>query len=305
MDGQDIQNYFASHRRLALTVGAIVAITAVSGYYMGLRQTRDFSAQAAANANPGSGDGAGNQPQAAAAGVKNIVEYWKLPEAGLQPNASWQNTLAKLPPAPASRDPLPPLDEDERAAAVAHRKSRRLYDGAPPTVPHAISQDNSASCLSCHGAANTLIAGKLAPKMSHQSLTNCTQCHVPQRGLSPEVLNPGLGLVSANAFAGFVSAGHGSRAYPAAPPTIPHSTWMRTDCMSCHRPGRVSAIRTSHPDRQSCTQCHAPSADLENRRVPDIGVPIQFPIGEAQPAAPSAPPPPTAAPAPNPNASPQ
>jgi cytochrome c-type protein NapB len=40
---------------------------------------------------------------------------------------------------------------------------------------------------------------------------------------------------------------------------------MRENCMSCHGEGGTSAIRTSHPDRQSCTQCHAPDAGYDQR----------------------------------------
>jgi hypothetical protein len=54
-----------------------------------------------------------------------------------------------------------------------------------------------------------------------------------------------------------------NRAYDGAPPTIPHHTWMRENCTSCHglvtRPG----TRTTHPWLTNCTQCHAPSAALD------------------------------------------
>jgi nitrate reductase cytochrome c-type subunit len=35
-------------------------------------------------------------------------------------------------------------------------------------------------------------------------------------------------------------------------------------------PSREHAIKTSHPSRQSCLQCHAPDADFDNReRIPN------------------------------------
>ncbi|MFN7141654.1 MAG: hypothetical protein ACK4UN_20210, partial [Limisphaerales bacterium] len=68
-----------------------------------------------------------------------------------------------------------------------------------------------------------------------------------------------------NEFIGFMSPGKGKRAYPGAPPTIPHPTAMRSDCMRCHGPNGVAGLKTSHPYRQSCTQCHAPSAELDQR----------------------------------------
>ena len=66
-------------------------------------------------------------------------------------------------------------------------------------------------------------------------------------------------------FAGEQTTPAGARAYEGAPPTIPHRTLMRENCMSCHGEGGTSAIRTSHPDRQSCTQCHATDASYDQR----------------------------------------
>jgi cytochrome c-type protein NapB len=38
---------------------------------------------------------------------------------------------------------------------------------------------------------------------------------------------------------------------------------MRSDCMSCHGYEGRLGIRTTHPWRNSCQQCHAPSAAME------------------------------------------
>jgi cytochrome c-type protein NapB len=71
--------------------------------------------------------------------------------------------------------------------------------------------------------------------------------------------------IAENAFVGSVSPSKGSRAWPQAPPTIPHPTFMRNDCMSCHGPNGLFGLRTPHPDRQSCFQCHVPEAGLDQR----------------------------------------
>jgi cytochrome c-type protein NapB len=65
----------------------------------------------------------------------------------------------------------------------------------------------------------------------------------------------------------------GVRAYTGAPPEIPHSTWMRETCLACHGGTGAEGLRTRHPQRQSCTQCHAPSAGLNQGpvRVPGTG----------------------------------
>jgi cytochrome c-type protein NapB len=92
----------------------------------------------------------------------------------------------------------------------------------------------------------------MASKMSHVVMTNCTQCHVEQSPVPAETT-----------FVGVYRAGPGERANPGAPPTIPHHTWLRDNCNSCHglvsRPG----TRTTHPWLTNCTQCHVPSAALD------------------------------------------
>jgi nitrate reductase (cytochrome), electron transfer subunit len=61
------------------------------------------------------------------------------------------------------------------------------------------------------------------------------------------------------------------RAFDGAPPTIPHSTLMRTDCLSCHGPQGLYGLRTPHPERQSCLQCHAPGAHLDQYQFLSAG----------------------------------
>jgi cytochrome c-type protein NapB len=99
--------------------------------------------------------------------------------------------------------------------------------------------------------------------MSHPQYSNCTQCHVPADGLRS--LTEDERLFVANSFEGLGAPGRGSRAYPGAPPTVPHGVFMRQNCMSCHGPDRPNAILSSHPERQNCLQCHAPDATLDNR----------------------------------------
>jgi nitrate reductase (cytochrome), electron transfer subunit len=100
--------------------------------------------------------------------------------------------------------------------------------------------------------------------MSHAHLADCTQCHVPAQSplwplAQPALLEP----LTENSFVGLAAYGRGVRAWPQAPPTIPHPTFMRSDCMSCHGPLGAQALRTAHPERQSCTQCHVPNAGLD------------------------------------------
>lgn len=71
--------------------------------------------------------------------------------------------------------------------------------------------------------------------------------------------------LSSNSFVGEQPVFPGARAWPGAPPTIPHTTFMRINCASCHGVAGALGMRSTHPFRDSCTQCHAPSATRDQR----------------------------------------
>ncbi len=151
----------------------------------------------------------------------------------------------------------------QRKAAVDARSRRRAFDGAPPVIPHGITQKSSASCLTCH-RKGAVVNNKVAPALPHPPYTSCTQCHVPSQGIGKNNM-PRAG----NSFVGLRSSGKGRRDSLGAPPSIPHSTWMRSNCLACHGPAGKPGLRTPHPQRKSCEQCHAP----DQRRQPTEGVP--------------------------------
>jgi cytochrome c-type protein NapB len=95
--------------------------------------------------------------------------------------------------------------------------------------------------------------------MSHSHLSNCTQCHIE----SSRSDLPFAAEFPETGFVGVYRAGPGERASPGAPPTIPHHTWMRENCTSCHGLVTRSGTRTTHPWLTNCAQCHAPSAALD------------------------------------------
>lgn len=192
-------------------------------------------------------------------GVPAAVAYAELPTAGIGPNANRHPSLADLTfDRPGVFDPVV-RTEEMKLAALADRARNRAYDGAPPTIPHPVEARSAAACLACHGEG-LKVGDRVASKISHAHLSNCTQCHAEG---SPVGL-PFRAVTSAeNTFTGVYRAGPGERASPGAPPTIPHHTWMREACASCHglltRPG----TRTTHPWLTNCTQCHVPSAALD------------------------------------------
>ncbi len=196
-----------------------------------------------------------------AANLAKMPRYQGMMETRRGPNAAmYRSAFEKL---VADRPgPFAPVEqtEEERARVLEARASRRAYSGAPPTIPHAIDQRAMPDCRVCHETGAT-IAGRRAPAMSHGRLDNCTQCHVTVA--SPEQL-PSAELIE-NSFAPLQAEAKGSRAWPGAPPTMPHTTHMRENCSSCHGALGANGIRTSHPYRQSCQQCHVSSAVLDQR----------------------------------------
>ncbi len=144
----------------------------------------------------------------------------------------------------------------------------------------------------CHGTgyceglrSETLRAGKL----SHPFYSSCTQCHVEQHAK--------FAIESAtyeNTFAGVAAPTHSGRAgrgdapavplttwmlgalqnmNPAAdwvPPVIPHTTWMRNDCLSCHGRTAAPGMESTHPWLDNCMRCHGESLQQNQTKPNDV-----------------------------------
>lgn len=244
--------------------GGIIVLVAVSGYFVGLRQTNS----AISMTRPVSV--VRKHAQSAHAEVKDVpvaVRYIDQDWSAHGSNAQWRNSLVdflQFPDAAPGQQAAVPLEV--KMAALQARAARRAYDGAPPTVPHPITQDSSAACLACHGQG-LQVKDRFASKISHPTFGgSCSQCHVPSGGAFIAADAPVLAAaLTGNSFQGTEAPPNGPRAWPGAPPTIPHRTLMRSDCMSCHGPKGLFALRTPHPERQSCTQCHVPAATNDQR----------------------------------------
>jgi cytochrome c-type protein NapB len=144
-------------------------------------------------------------------------------------------------------------------SAAAVRAERRLYDGAPPVIAH---EDFGIECTRCHAAGGIEIEGVgYAPPLPHgdtQGLSDesrCRQCHVFAVADGVFVENDFVGLRQ--------DLRVGRRLHVDAPPTIPHKVFMRENCVACHTgPAAREEIRTSHPERVRCRQCHVPVTTL-------------------------------------------
>jgi len=195
---------------------------------------------------------------AASSGVRLATAYADIQRGNLGPNADWKSQL------PAPRDPaelwkLVQLgDQQAKLSDLTKRAQRRAFNGAPPTIPHRIEPLDVFSCTACHGPQGMSVGDVVARPMPHEAYASCTQCHVPERSASGDE-QPWLG----NSFAGLPAPTSGSRAWAGAPPTIPHATQMRSNCLACHGPLGANGLQSSHPWRTSCLQCHAPTSALD------------------------------------------
>ncbi len=142
------------------------------------------------------------------------------------------------------------------------RADLRMYEGAPPVIPHAL---HNRKCLDCH-AQGMLVEGRTAPVTPHPQLTNCMQCHIPQQNVAP---------FRENDFVREVRIAALPKANPSGPPLIPHRIFMRDNCLVCHNDAtRKEVVQTTHPERANCRQCHvAQNTEVElfqeNERMQD------------------------------------
>ena len=202
--------------------------------------------------------------------VEPARAYRELMEFPYYANRHWRQELDRI-----AADRPARTDEVERtpelfAAALEDRREHRAYEGAPPTIPHAINEKGASECMACHGEG-LRIDGRLATPMSHEYLTNCTQCHVPEVGSIPAADERYDELPLDNTFVGLERWGPAERAHEGAPPVNPHPEHMREDCMSCHGEIARPGLRTTHPWKSECTQCHAPSATLDQHpMIPEL-----------------------------------
>ncbi|MEH0007334.1 MAG: cytochrome C [Flavobacteriales bacterium] len=158
-----------------------------------------------------------------------------------------------------------PIDENHQRSLKDYYKNR-AFPGAPPSIPHPVSDARSMGgkdCLQCHENGGFVAKwDAYAPVTPHPELLSCRQCHVVQKVRA---------LFRATNFkkipAPAVGAGANS-ALRGSPPGIPHRIQMRENCSACHAgPSAPREIRTSHPQRINCMQCHVPNKKL----AADIG----------------------------------
>ncbi|KAA1258445.1 Nitrate reductase cytochrome c-type subunit (NapB) [Rubripirellula obstinata] len=213
--------------------------------------------------------------QAAANDVKLIpaVSYSEISSTPMGPTKSWQAKPQALPGGDYDLYTKIEPSEAEKEASGKLRASRRSFNGAPPIIPHPVENTTDAACYACH-SNGVQMAGLKASVMSHKFLGNCVQCHAPMAPVPFQDVDASV----ETSFVGLPAPTQGKRAFQGAPPTIPHSQWMRENCNACHGgPNGWAGLESTHPWRTNCTQCHAPSATLDQMPEAEI-VPMLPPL---------------------------
>lgn len=146
----------------------------------------------------------------------------------------------------------------------------RAYPGAPPSIPHPLISEKGIggkTCLQCHENGGFAAQfGAYTPVTPHPQWENCKQCHLPKAANN---------LFENTNWKKIAPPQIKQAAMPGAPPMIPHDLQLRENCLSCHAgPAAPKEIRTTHPERVNCRQCHLPknSNDLFQKPAPNNGV---------------------------------
>lgn len=174
------------------------------------------------------------------------------------------------------------LDAERRGSArprdLERYRAHRAFPGAPPAIPHGLTEAElkGTECNTCHERGGYVPRfAAYVPVTPHPELRDCLQCHVPNDaimglafpGRQPEAVCLQCHVLDATpaTFAELDWRGPawpevGQRPTPESPPLIPHGFQLRHNCLACHMgAGAVEEIRTDHPERTSCRQCHLPA----------------------------------------------
>jgi nitrate reductase (cytochrome), electron transfer subunit len=248
-------------RSLTMLLVCVICLSVV-GYFVGVNHGLSKVATQRSNGLPAGASNLHSQDGGfdGNSNLQSAISYSQISSSMIRPTDGFRATMKSLPestPYILLEEIKPSQADKDRSSLV--RASRRAFNGAPPIIPHEIQNTNDAACYTCHSDGMQMASLK-ASVMSHHFLANCTQCHAPP----PPIPFQGVDADVASTFVGLAAPIAGKRAFPGAPPTIPHSQWMRENCLACHGSGKGWAgMESTHPWRSNCTQCHGPSAVLD------------------------------------------
>ena len=191
-------------------------------------------------------------------------------------------------------DPTPGPRRSAHPRTLQTYRALRAYPGAPPRIPHGLTplETLRGGCNTCHQKGGySQRFGAYVPITPHPDMGACLQCHVGDVKLMSTPLpstDPSARCRQCHAAGALVwresSTNWQSLLWKQvtrvpgdlAPPPIPHSLEFRGNCLACHSaPAGVEEIRTSHPERANCRQCHVEGDAAANEfvrrrdRIPD------------------------------------
>jgi nitrate reductase (cytochrome), electron transfer subunit len=196
----------------------------------------------------------------------------------------------RLRPGDVAVETTPPRRPAAHRRTLAMYRAIRAYPGAPPRIPHGLTSEEfrTTGCNTCHergGYVDRFAA--YAPISPHPEYVDCLQCHVADAtivGVSfPDPGRDGLCLqchTRGDPRPSFAMPNWNAGDWPAvgqqtlegSPPIIPHDLQLRGNCLACHLgPSAVEEIRTSHPERSDCRQCHVQGTGSEDVFVRPAG----------------------------------
>lgn len=165
---------------------------------------------------------------------------------------------------------------------LATYRALRAYPGAPPRIPHGLDTDEfrATGCNTCHERGGySPRFNAYTPVTPHPELEDCLQCHAGDAAIVGVTFldsDPDAACRQCHTPSAMVAPRVALDWRPAAwpeltqpvpgggPSVIPHDLQLRGNCLACHMgPAAVAGMRTTHPERANCRQCHVPAASDE------------------------------------------
>lgn len=147
-----------------------------------------------------------------------------------------------------------PKEQTPKPKELATYYQGRAFPGSPSSYAHKDEGDYDAepdACLSCHRRGTDG-----APVTPHPAVPECRHCHLRAKA---------VGTFRETTFAPAPAPQRLARALPGAPPPMVHPpSALRVGCLACHGPkATVKALKTEHPERADCQQCHVSRRSTE------------------------------------------
>ena len=146
--------------------------------------------------------------------------------------------------------------------AAEARAQRRLFDGAPPVIPHQ-NFGRRAACRATTASGMAVARRRLlAPPVPHDNVQPPGRLeHESVRRSATSTASVDDEFVPQRRSSGLPQDLRQRQAAARAsrPRSFRIQILLRENCQACHTgPAAREEIRTTHPERENCAQCHVP-----------------------------------------------